>query len=830
MAAEKPFDVFISYSHADAETGWVTGLRDALAADFEGYGRPLRIFLDTSDLHSMDDWEHRILGALEDSRVLLICQSPNYYASTFCRREWEEYLRRHRATHESVAVVYFVEVPDSDATANADWRSAVSRAQHVDLRSFFDRGVDSLLLDDVRARLADLGTQVWQRVDRALRAEAVPGNVPRQNPYFVGRQELIRDLHERVGTRGTGRVAVVQGLGGLGKTELVIQYAHAYRDQYDGGVWQVDAEGATALLPCLARLAAAPELGLALDPADRDDPATAGRRVLAALHDRCGEHGRTLVVLDNLSEPALLSAREAAALPDEPWLRLVATTREDAGRFPPAHTAVLTVGPLSFDESIELLREHQPARDAARLIHDFSSPEDAAAAREIAGLLDGFTLAVEQVAVHLGRHHADQSVADFAAGLRAEGVTATDALAVAEDVAEGIRHRDHLLSVVLGQTLAGLEPAARTALAFAAFLPPDEVPWPWLEELSVAAHPELGRRTLARPNPWSDVRRRLEGQRLVGTTTEPALGRVHRLVGAHLAATVADRDEVVGALRELCERRLAGLSDAVPPAWEPPAMAHTVLSLAPTPSLRRTAGNAQSVLARYVVDGSVEALAGEALGYFRQLADAQPGNLEAQRDLTVSLDNVAGLERYRDLDAALARYTESLTLRRQLADAQPGNLEAQRDLTVSLNNVAGLERYRDLDAALARYTESLTLTRQLADAQPGNLEAQRDLVSTLHALAAAEPDERAAIAHLTEAASLALDLARRQPTLPSAFGEATTALESLARRQEASGATAGATWSQLRAALDHLATLTHLTEEQQQLLAEARDKSTEPPG
>ena len=49
-----------------------------------------------------------------------------------------------------------------------------------------------------------------------------------------------------------------------------------------------------------------------------------------------------------------------------------------------------------------MIREHQPARDPARLHPEFSGPAEEEAARLIVELLDGYALAVEQAAVYLG--------------------------------------------------------------------------------------------------------------------------------------------------------------------------------------------------------------------------------------------------------------------------------------------------------------------------------------------------------------------------------------------------------------------------------------------
>ena len=74
-------------------------------------------------------------------------------------------------------------------------------------------------------------------------------------------------------------------------------------------------------------------------------------------------------------------------------------------------------------------------------------------------------------------------------------------------------------------------------------------------------------------------------------------------------------------------------------------------------------------------------------------AAARPGNLDAQRDVSVSLDNVARMLEGTDPGAALDLYQQSLTIRpRDVAAARPGNLDAQRERV-------GLAGQRGPDAA-----------------------------------------------------------------------------------------------------------------------------------
>lgn len=63
-------------------------------------------------------------------------------------------------------------------------------------------------------------------------------NVPRQNTYFTGRAELLQDLAEALDAeKPTAIVQAVQGLGGVGKTQLAIEYVYENADKYSVVGW-----------------------------------------------------------------------------------------------------------------------------------------------------------------------------------------------------------------------------------------------------------------------------------------------------------------------------------------------------------------------------------------------------------------------------------------------------------------------------------------------------------------------------------------------------------------------------------------------------------------
>ncbi len=748
-ADQTEYEIFISYARLDNTPippdyplGWVTAVRDHILADQRRYStEPLRIFFDTDEIKDIDDWRHRILGGLRHSKILLVCLSPNYFKSGPCQWEWDEYLQR--ATHhligaDTVATVYFVEVPGSDEQENAKRLAELMRGNFTDLRPWFPAGARMVQEAEVKRRLDALGLSLYERIERARRARGVPGNVRRTNPFFVGRREELRKLHEQLGVGAIGVVTAVHGLGGQGKTELAYHYANGFADWYPGGLWSLRAEGKNALLPLLGDLAFVPQFGYTPSDAEKADANRLGMAVLEELRKRCerlsepeppARAGRAaLVILDNVSEPELLGAAQLADLPHPAnWLRIVATTRLGPERLAKSgkQLATVPVDSLDEDDALALMRDHQPAGQ-------FPSAAEEAAARQIVRDLGGFTLAVEQAAIYLGLNAEHDPPSAFLARLRRDGLPSVDSLPRDADIAAQMLHQQKQLGPILRATLEPLVqelPAAGTALEFAAMLPPDSVPWPWLKELTAARHPDLT------DIEWGKIKRRLEGTRFLTSGDAPEIARVHRLVAAHL------RDGSSPSASENLFAFVSRRADAMyldqhaPADWQLDAFLTAIPHLL-VARLDRDLANDGMFLAEKIASYRTLPVAGKFLAAthatIQRLAESDPGNAVWQRDLSVSLDKLGNLAVAQgNLPEAQRLFADSLRIRQRLAESDPGNAASQRDLWVSLIKVGDLALAKgNLPEAQRLFADGLRIAQRLAESDPGNAAWQCDLAQS----------------------------------------------------------------------------------------------------
>ncbi|MFJ8107445.1 FxSxx-COOH system tetratricopeptide repeat protein [Streptomyces sp. NPDC096132] len=202
--------------------------------------------------------------------------------------------------------------------------------------------------------------------------------LPSRNLSFTGRGPLLERLRDHF-TAGPGAAVpsqVLYGLGGMGKTQTALEYAHRYKSAYDVVWWM------NAAQPGLIRSALA-DLAPYLDLEEGEDVGSTAEAVLRAL-GQGRPYDRWLLVYDNAGNPTELDG----LLPEGPLGGHVLITSRDRAWVNSVGRAEVEV--FTREESVELLRRFSP----------LLAPEDA---DQIAVELGDLPLAVGQAAVWLSQ-------------------------------------------------------------------------------------------------------------------------------------------------------------------------------------------------------------------------------------------------------------------------------------------------------------------------------------------------------------------------------------------------------------------------------------------
>ena len=242
---------------------------------------------------------------------------------------------------------------------------------------------------DLSAKLRELGLSVVasDAPHSSLPQKPVFSSVndPRA-PRFVGRDKDLDELHRLL---SDGKIPIVTGPGGTGKSELVLQYAAKHKADYPGGMFQIDMEQAKSWDDAFRKLLETPRVAMrdVLDlPPNGGEAGKEGRgsasaqEIAGALSRRAERFGRVLLVLDNVeSVRTFLRGPALENLSLSPDVRLVATARTCDVDFRPTDRACsFALRDLPLEAALDLLLADNPAE---------SDPERSAAA-SIAKMLD----------------------------------------------------------------------------------------------------------------------------------------------------------------------------------------------------------------------------------------------------------------------------------------------------------------------------------------------------------------------------------------------------------------------------------------------------------
>ncbi len=160
---------------------------------------------------------------------------------------------------------------------------------------------------------------------------------------FVGREDELAELHKLLAVESQVAIAAAtSGMGGVGKTELAVQYALRHDDDYPAGVWWLSARDIVGQVLSYGVRMGLPETGTLSTEVQKVQECYAFWKQ--------GITGRRLVIVDDVVTVADYEAVRPY-LPTDGAFRVVLTTRERL------QMRRLDLGVFRLPESLGLLRE-----------------------------------------------------------------------------------------------------------------------------------------------------------------------------------------------------------------------------------------------------------------------------------------------------------------------------------------------------------------------------------------------------------------------------------------------------------------------------------------
>ncbi len=355
-------------------------------------------------------------------------------------------------------------------------------------------------------------------------------NVPFQrNPFFTGREQLLMQLHEKFvhsKPMALTQARAINGLGGIGKTQIAVEYAYRYSSQYQYVFW-VKVSSREALFADFKSLAQLLQLSVTNEE-DQDI-------LIAAVKYWLASHTGWLLILDNADDLLVISD----ILPASSTGHILITTRMQAvGGFADS----IEVEKMDEHEGILLLLCRAKAITVVTSLDQVAN-SDLINAKALMKEMDGLPLALDQAGAYI--EETGCTIAAYLDQYKQRHISLLNRRG-----GLGIDHPDPVATTwsLSFEAVKQINPIAADLLSFCVFLPPDAIP----EEMIMKNVNELGpnlKRISKDPFLLDDAIATLRRYSLIRRNSDSKTFSLHRLVQAVLKANMNKRTQLLWAER-----------------------------------------------------------------------------------------------------------------------------------------------------------------------------------------------------------------------------------------------------------------------------------------
>lgn len=473
------------------------------------------------DINAGTEWKREIDVHLNAAHIILLLVSPDFIASEYCYSfEMKRAIERHelgeahiipvllRPTDWKGTLFEHIQVLPSNAIPLSKWQD------HDEALLDVVNGVRKVV-EDVKLSYASVAPfhRVQQINFKGRSPAPTTSNVPyRRNRFFTNREALLEQLHQRFFASPSLQIQAVNGLGGIGKTQIAIEYAYRYAREYSSVFW-VRADAYDTLISDFVLLAN--QLGIAEEKVhDQSIVLDFVKRWLAA------SDNRWLLILDNACNMDMVYD----FLPIHGKGHILFTTQAQAtgGVARQMHVEKMQVE----DGALFVLRRANIVEPDALL--EQVSALDRARAEAISLAMDGLPLALDQAAAYI--EETSCGLSDY---LNLYYMERAKLLSLRGGLA--FEHPESVVATwsLSFEKLSQINPASAELLRLCAFLHPDAIP----EEIITEGSSELGpilQTVSSAPVALNDAIKELLRYSLIRRNPDTKTLTIHRLVQAVL--------------------------------------------------------------------------------------------------------------------------------------------------------------------------------------------------------------------------------------------------------------------------------------------------------